>query len=261
MTTIREAICEALDTRKGRKETEQDFIARISSDVFSDEQWEALAASDVGTEAQEFANAVTAALKDETDLPGFPDEVNEDSEEAAEEESEEELTASEDKLDNEEQGNTMNKKSKATKKERTTIKDRMQKIADMASTMTMNEIATELEIGYQTVQQTLSKLGIKAIKKAKGAKAIKTAKVGKAAKAVKLKKAAKANGKGNGVRGEKIKEIVKLLTRSGGCTSRDVLDATGWPTVSMPAMAKQAGLILNKKKVQGEVTRYSAKAK
>ena len=43
---------------------------------------------------------------------------------------------------------------------------------------------------------------------------------------------------------------------SSGCTSREVLDLTGWPAVSMPAMAKACGVALRKEKTPGEPTRY-----
>ncbi len=62
--------------------------------------------------------------------------------------------------------------------------------------------------------------------------------------------------KGKGT--SKTQLIADLLTRPGGCTTKDVLGATGWPSVSMPAQAKAAGLELIKTKTDG-VTRYSAK--
>lgn len=41
------------------------------------------------------------------------------------------------------------------------------------------------------------------------------------------------------------KDIVKtLLKRKNGCTGKDVKAATGWPSVSMPAIAKSCGLKL-----------------
>lgn len=55
----------------------------------------------------------------------------------------------------------------------------------------------------------------------------------------------------------KVALIASLLTRAGGCTTADVLKATGWPTVSMPQQAKAAGLTLKKEK-DGSVTRYRA---
>lgn len=67
-------------------------------------------------------------------------------------------------------------------------------------------------------------------------------------------------GMPGGVRpGSKLEAIVGLLTRPEGCTTKDVLAATGWPSVSMPQQAKAAGLTLRKEKVGG-VTRYSAAA-
>lgn len=46
-----------------------------------------------------------------------------------------------------------------------------------------------------------------------------------------------------------------LLQRPEGCTSRDILDATGWPAVSVPAVAKASGLTLRQEK-DGRATRY-----
>lgn len=53
----------------------------------------------------------------------------------------------------------------------------------------------------------------------------------------------------------KVDLIGALLLRPEGCTTADVLEATGWPSVSMPAQAKLAGLTLRKEKV-GKVARY-----
>lgn len=60
------------------------------------------------------------------------------------------------------------------------------------------------------------------------------------------------NGNGH----SKVEIIAGLLKRKAGCTSKDVLDATGWPAVSMPQQAKAAGLKLRKVKESGEPTRY-----
>lgn len=46
-----------------------------------------------------------------------------------------------------------------------------------------------------------------------------------------------------------------LLQRPEGCTTRDILDATGWPAVSVPAIAKASGLTLRQEK-DGRATRY-----
>lgn len=67
-----------------------------------------------------------------------------------------------------------------------------------------------------------------------------------------------ATEKTSGVRpGSKLETIVGLLKRPQGCTTKEVLAATGWPAVSMPQQAKAAGLSLTKEKVDG-VTRYKA---
>ncbi len=55
--------------------------------------------------------------------------------------------------------------------------------------------------------------------------------------------------------GSKAQMIADLLLRKEGCTTKDVLAATGWPAVSMPQQAKVAGLQLRKEKVEG-VMRY-----
>lgn len=81
------------------------------------------------------------------------------------------------------------------------------------------------------------------------------AKSKKTAKAKARTPVAKTDG---GVRpGSKLETVVKLLKRTEGCTTADVLKATGWPSVSMPQQAKAAGLTLKKEK-DGTVTRYRA---
>ena len=52
--------------------------------------------------------------------------------------------------------------------------------------------------------------------------------------------------------------IAALLLRPEGCTTADILAITGWPSVSVPAQAQSAGLVLRKEKVDG-VTRYWGK--
>lgn len=86
--------------------------------------------------------------------------------------------------------------------------------------------------------------------KAKVAKAQAKAKTDKA----KAPKAKKANGESE--RGAKSLAIAEMLKRSKGCTGKDVKAATGWQSVSMPAMAKQLGIKLRIEKVPGEPTRY-----
>lgn len=75
-----------------------------------------------------------------------------------------------------------------------------------------------------------------------------------AAKGAKPKKPAKATAGGS-----KVETIGKLLLRPSGCTTADVLAATGWPSVSMPQQAKAAGLRLRREK-EGKVSRYFGSA-
>jgi Protein of unknown function (DUF3489) len=65
----------------------------------------------------------------------------------------------------------------------------------------------------------------------------------------------KTTAKGN--KPTKTQMILDLLKRKQGCTTADVLKATGWPSVSMPNQARMAGVKLKKEKVDG-VTRYRA---
>lgn len=55
----------------------------------------------------------------------------------------------------------------------------------------------------------------------------------------------------------KVQIVADLLRRPSGCTTADVLAATGWPSVSMPQQAKAAGLNLRQEK-EGRTTRYFA---
>jgi Protein of unknown function (DUF3489) len=72
----------------------------------------------------------------------------------------------------------------------------------------------------------------------------------------KTKKASRSKARGNTNGKSKVDLIAGLLKRNSGCTAKDVLEATGWPSVSMPAQAKAAGLKLKKEKKKGESTRY-----
>jgi len=73
---------------------------------------------------------------------------------------------------------------------------------------------------------------------------------------------AKAKAKGGKTKGEpkaksKLAMIVALLQRKNGCTRADILEATGWPSVSVQQQAAAANLKLTIKK-DGSVKRYSA---
>ncbi len=46
-----------------------------------------------------------------------------------------------------------------------------------------------------------------------------------------------------------------LLKRPEGCTAKEILEATGWPAVSVPAIAKASGLTLRQEK-DGRSSRY-----
>ena len=81
----------------------------------------------------------------------------------------------------------------------------------------------------------------------------KTAKARTKVKAAATTKKVAAAG---GVRpGSKLETIVGLLKRPEGCTTAEVLKATGWPSVSMPQQARAAGLKLSK---EGRPARYRA---
>lgn len=54
----------------------------------------------------------------------------------------------------------------------------------------------------------------------------------------------------------KLDIVRELLLRPEGCTRQEILDATGWPTVSVPANAATLKLSLTKEKKPGEVMRY-----
>jgi hypothetical protein len=69
----------------------------------------------------------------------------------------------------------------------------------------------------------------------------------------------KAKASGEVRKGSKTEIVAKLLQRNAGCTSKQVLEATGWPAISMPAISRACGLKLVKEKKKGEVTRYWGK--
>jgi len=88
----------------------------------------------------------------------------------------------------------------------------------------------------------------------------KTAKTSKARTSVKgkTKPAKTAEATTGGVRpGSKLEIIVGLLKRPEGCTTKEALAATGWPSLSFNQQAKAAGLTIRKEK-QGSTTRYWA---
>lgn len=54
----------------------------------------------------------------------------------------------------------------------------------------------------------------------------------------------------------KTHEVSRLLQRKNGATRAEILEATGWPTVSVQALAKNCGLELSQEKEKGSTTRY-----
>ena len=126
---------------------------------------------------------------------------------------------------------------------------------------------------HQSIKRAQSPEEEKRVKKAKAKKVRKSVKkptamaaapkAAKPAKAAKPKITAKGNGHAKGERvsgelrkGSKTEIIAHLLQRKNGTTTAEILEATGWPAVSVPAMAKAAGLKLQKEKEQGKPTRY-----
>lgn len=86
-----------------------------------------------------------------------------------------------------------------------------------------------------------------------------TKKAAKKKVAAKKKTATKKNGAkkvSTGARGEKTLKVKALLMRKSGCTRKDILDATGWPSVSVQQMAKATSLKLRKEKEPGSPTVY-----
>jgi len=54
--------------------------------------------------------------------------------------------------------------------------------------------------------------------------------------------------------------VAGLLKRKKGCTGKEVKEATGWPSVSMPALAKSCGLKLRKEKTDRGMRYYGSTA-
>jgi hypothetical protein len=51
--------------------------------------------------------------------------------------------------------------------------------------------------------------------------------------------------------GSKQAIVAKMLVRKRGTTSEEVRKATGWPVVSMPSLAKAAGIALRSEPIKG----------
>jgi hypothetical protein len=86
----------------------------------------------------------------------------------------------------------------------------------------------------------------------------KESEVSKKVKKGKAKRIKKAQDNGGLRAGSKLERVANLLKRKSGCTAAECLKAVGWNAISMPYMAKAAGLKLKKEKVAGKTTRYYA---
>jgi hypothetical protein len=76
----------------------------------------------------------------------------------------------------------------------------------------------------------------------------------KKAKAVKAER--KVKRASSGPRGDKTLAVKKLLLRKNGCTRKEILEMTGWPSISVQAISRNCKLKLRKEKVAGEPTKY-----
>ena len=140
------------------------------------------------------------------------------------------------------------------------------KAATVESFESVEEGQLACERLHQSIKRAQEPQKEKTVKKSKAKAAKPAAKVLKSVKKPAVKTAAKpakaAKPKGNGhVKGEprkgsKTEMVAKLLLRKSGTTTAEILEATGWPAVSVPALAKAAALKLRKEKEQGKPTRY-----
>jgi hypothetical protein len=92
---------------------------------------------------------------------------------------------------------------------------------------------------------------------AKKAQKAETASIRKTAKA-KVRAEKPTSGHAKTIQpGSKLAVIDGLLRRKGGCTSKEICDATGWKAVSVPPTARRLGIKLKQEKREG-ATYYSA---
>jgi hypothetical protein len=123
------------------------------------------------------------------------------------------------------------------------------------------EAAKKLGISPTEMRKTGASLKSESASKKKSGKkpAAKKASAKKPTAAAKPAKSSSAKSDGPKVLrpGSKSALIADMLRRKEGCTTEDVLKATGWPAVSMPQQARVAGIALVKKKID-KVTHYFA---
>lgn len=60
--------------------------------------------------------------------------------------------------------------------------------------------------------------------------------------------------------GGKREIVAQMLQRADGATTRELLDATGWPAMSVPAMARASNLALRTEKRDGRTVYYGTPA-
>lgn len=162
-----------------------------------------------------------------------------------------------------EEGNAMLERRAAEKKEKTKkrVEAMLKEKAD-ADAVKLDEINLKRKEKGLEPLESLDQVADDGAQQTKGPAATKESNVSKKAKS-KRKATTKAKAKktvnGNGVReGSKAELIAKMLKRPNGCTTKEVLKATGWPTVSMPAQAAMAGLKLRKEKTDKGLRYYAA---
>ena len=271
---IEAKLLEVTGIKKKSKESQQEFLNRLVGVVQGccddpekgDEFWDSLTDDEVGDAVQLWVNEGIKAINAEReaaasndrkerlveleDFPDLEDETQDEEEEGGEEEEEEEEGGEEEE---EEEGEEEDVKTedasdaKAAKAPKKAVKETKAKAKAKA------KAAKAPKKAIKETKAKAAKAPKKAIKETKAPKkAIKETKAPKKAIKETKAKAAKPNGK------TKIAMIGNLLNRKDGCTRKDVLEATGWPSVSLQQRARELGVKLRKDKQSGQPTRYFA---
>ena len=251
---IEAKLLEVTGIKKKSKESQQEFLNRLVGVVQGccddpekgDEFWDSLTDDEVGDAVQLWVNEGIKAINAEReaaasndrkerlveleDFPDLEDETQDEEEEGGEEEEEEE--GEEEDVKTEDASD-----AKAAKAPKKAVKETKAKAKAKA------KAAKAPKKAIKETKAKAAKAPKKAIKETKAPK--------KAIKETKAK-AAKPNGK------TKIAMIGNLLNRKDGCTRKDVLEATGWPSVSLQQRARELGVKLRKDKQSGQPTRYFA---
>ena len=259
---IEAKLLEVTGIKKKSKESQQEFLNRLVGVVQGccddpekgDEFWDSLTDDEVGDAVQLWVNEGIKAINAEReaaasndrkerlveleDFPDLEDETQDEEEEGGEEEEEEEGEEEDVKTEDASDAKAAKAPKKAVKETKAKAKAKAAKAPKKAIKETKAKAA---KAPKKAIKET--KAPKKAIKETKAPK--------KAIKETKAK-AAKPNGK------TKIAMIGNLLNRKDGCTRKDVLEATGWPSVSLQQRARELGVKLRKDKQSGQPTRYFA---